>query len=73
MINKSVFSSPQRHSSVVSSPQQTLYGAGNIGHKSDHVERSDLAKTFFIAGGEGESQESRERERERERERGAGA
>jgi hypothetical protein len=33
------------------------------------VERSDLAKRFFIAGWERERAESRERERERERER----
>jgi hypothetical protein len=34
------------------------------------VERSDLAKRFFIAGGRGrEPRELRERERERERER----
>jgi hypothetical protein len=40
---------------------------GNIGPKSDHVERSDLAKRFFIAGWERE-RAKRERERERERE-----
>jgi hypothetical protein len=38
----------------------------NVGPKSDHVERSDPAKRFFIAGWE------RERERERARERGRG-
>jgi hypothetical protein len=27
----------------------------NVGPKSDHVERSDLAKRFFIAGWERES------------------
>jgi hypothetical protein len=36
------------------------------------VERSDLAKRFFIAGWERERAESREREREREREGGRG-
>jgi hypothetical protein len=36
------------------------------------VERSDLAKRFFIAGWERERAESRERERERERESGKG-
>jgi hypothetical protein len=35
---------------------------GNVGPKSDHVDRSDLAKKFLIAGWE------RERERERGRE-----
>jgi hypothetical protein len=38
----------------------------SVGPKSDHVERSDLAKRFFIARWE------RERAK-RERERGAGA
>jgi hypothetical protein len=33
------------------------------------VERSDLAKSFFIAGWERERAESQQRERERERER----
>jgi hypothetical protein len=42
----------------------------NVGPKSDHVERSDLAKRFFIARWE---RERAERERERERESGAGA
>jgi hypothetical protein len=42
---------------------------GNVGPKSDHMERSDLAKRFFIAGWERERAESQERERER----GAGA
>jgi hypothetical protein len=37
------------------------------------VERSDLAKRFFIAGWERERAERAERERERERERRAGA
>jgi hypothetical protein len=37
---------------------------GNVGPKSDHVERSDLAKRFFIAGWE---RERAKRERERER------
>jgi hypothetical protein len=41
----------------------------NVGPKSDHVERSDLAKRFFITGWERERAE-RERERKRERERG---
>jgi hypothetical protein len=36
------------------------------------VERSDLAKRFFIARWERERAESRERERERERESGKG-
>jgi hypothetical protein len=36
--------------------------------QSDHVERSDLAKRFFIAGlGEGDSQEPRQRGREERR------
>jgi hypothetical protein len=35
---------------------------GNVGSKSDHVERSDLAKRFFIAGWE---RERAERERGR--------
>jgi hypothetical protein len=39
---------------------------GNVGPKSDHVERSDLAKRVFIARWE------RERAK-RKRERGAGA
>jgi hypothetical protein len=39
----------------------------NVGPKSDHVERSDLAKRFFIA-----RQERERAERERERERGKG-
>jgi hypothetical protein len=30
---------------------------GKVGPKNDHVERSDLAKRFFIAGWERESQE----------------
>jgi hypothetical protein len=37
---------------------------GNVGPKSDHVERSDLAKRFFIAGWE---RERAKRERERGR------
>jgi hypothetical protein len=41
--------------------------APNVGPKSDHVERSDLAKRFFIA-----RWRERERERKRERERGRG-
>jgi hypothetical protein len=41
------------------------------GPQSDHAERSDLAKRFFIAGWERERAE-REREREREGERGRG-
>jgi hypothetical protein len=38
--------------------------------QNDHVERSDLAKRFFIAGeivGEGESRESQESKREKGR------
>jgi hypothetical protein len=38
---------------------------GNIGPKSDYVERSDLAKRFFIAGCKRERAESQEREGER--------
>jgi hypothetical protein len=38
--------------------------------QNDHVERSDLAKRFFIAGLERERAESQEKERERERGRG---
>jgi hypothetical protein len=37
----------------------------SVGPKSDHVERSDLAKRFFIARW---GRERAERERERERE-----
>jgi hypothetical protein len=40
---------------------------GSVGPKSDHVERSDLAKRFFIARWE---MERAEREREREKGRG---
>jgi hypothetical protein len=40
-----------------------------VGPKSDHVERSDLAKRFFIAGWEREKAKRAKRERER----GAGA
>jgi hypothetical protein len=36
-----------------------------VGPKSDHVERSDLAKRFFIAGWERERAERAKRERER--------
>jgi hypothetical protein len=36
---------------------------GNVGPKSDHVERSDLAKRFFIAGWE---RERAKRERNRQ-------
>jgi hypothetical protein len=44
-------------------------GVGNIGPKSDHVERSDLARDSILLGGRGrEPREQRERERERERE-----
>jgi hypothetical protein len=39
------------------------------GPQNDHVERSDLAKKFFIAGWERERARRAERERERERER----
>jgi hypothetical protein len=39
-----------------------------VGPKNDHVERSDLAKRFFIAGWERESANRAERERERQRE-----
>jgi hypothetical protein len=35
---------------------------GNIGLKSDHIERSDLAKRFFIAWWERETDKERERE-----------
>jgi hypothetical protein len=35
--------------------------------QSDHVERSDLGKRFYIAGQERESRESQEREGERGR------
>jgi hypothetical protein len=42
---------------------------GNVGPKSDHVERSDLAKRFFIAGWE----KGRAERAKRKRERGAGA
>jgi hypothetical protein len=38
---------------------------GNVGPKSDHVERSDLTKRFFIAGWERERAERAKRERER--------
>jgi hypothetical protein len=40
---------------------------GNVGPKNAHVERSDLAKRFFIAGWERERAESQEREGERGR------
>jgi hypothetical protein len=40
---------------------ETLH-VGNVGPKSDHVERSDLAKRFFIAGWE---RERAKRERSR--------
>jgi hypothetical protein len=33
------------HTKILTIPQ-----VGNVGPKSDHVERSDLAKRFFIAG-----------------------
>jgi hypothetical protein len=36
-----------------------------VGPKSDHVERSDLAKIFFIAGWEKDRAERAKRERER--------
>jgi hypothetical protein len=38
---------------------------GNVDPKSDHVERSDLAKRFFIAGWEKERAERAKREREK--------
>jgi hypothetical protein len=38
---------------------------GNIGPKSDHVERSDLAKRFFIAGWERERAKRDKKEREK--------
>jgi hypothetical protein len=41
-----------------------------VGPKSDHVERSDLAKRFFIAGWERERDERRGRETRDEREGG---
>jgi hypothetical protein len=31
-------------------PESWHQNVGNVGPKSDHVERSDLAKRFFIAG-----------------------
>jgi hypothetical protein len=52
--------------------------APNVGKcrpQSDHVERSDLAKRFFIARwerGRAERERERERERKREREKGKG-
>jgi hypothetical protein len=41
---------------IVCSPRIFLriLAVGNVGPKSDHVERSDLAKRFFIAGWERE-------------------
>jgi hypothetical protein len=44
-----------------------LVGVGNVGPKSDHVERSDLAKRFFIAGWERERTKSQEGEAGRAR------
>jgi hypothetical protein len=38
---------------------------GNVGPKSDHMERSDLAKRFFIAGWERERAKRAKRERSR--------
>jgi hypothetical protein len=46
-------------------------GVGNIGPKSDHVERSDLARDSLLRGGR-ERAKRAEREREREREKGRG-
>jgi hypothetical protein len=40
----------------------TLTIVGNIGPKSDHVERSDLAKRFFIARWERERAKREKRE-----------
>jgi hypothetical protein len=37
---------------------------GNVGPKSDHMERSDLAKKFFIAGWERERAKSTKREKQ---------
>jgi hypothetical protein len=53
--------------SQVYSSLTDLFTVRNIGPKSDHMERSDLAKRFFIAGWEGERAESQEREGERGR------
>jgi hypothetical protein len=52
--------------------QHTLL-VGNVDPKTDHMERSDLAKRCFIARWERERVKRAKRERERERERRAGA
>jgi hypothetical protein len=39
---------------------------GNVGPKSHHVERSDLAKRFFIAGWERERAERKRAKREKQ-------
>jgi hypothetical protein len=44
---------------------------GNVGPKSDHVERSDLAKRFFIAGWERERAKREQKERSRKGRAGA--
>jgi hypothetical protein len=56
----------------VGKPALSHANVGNIGPKSDHVEKSDLDKRFFIAGWKRERAKRAERERERERERGRG-
>jgi hypothetical protein len=38
-------------------PHTPILSVGNVGPKSDHVERSDLAKRFFIAQWERERAE----------------
>jgi hypothetical protein len=45
----------------------TVTGVRKYRPQNDHVERSDLAKRFFIAGWEREGAESQEREGERSR------
>jgi hypothetical protein len=42
----------------------TLASVGNVGPKSDHMERSDLVKRFFIAGWERERAEPAKRQRQ---------
>jgi hypothetical protein len=46
--------------------QLDLVGVRKYRPQNDHVEKSDLAKRFFIAGWERERAESQEREQERE-------
>jgi hypothetical protein len=43
-----------------------MLSVGNVGPKNDHVERSDLAVRFFIAGWERERAKRAKRERGRE-------